>query len=138
LREVVAFFSYEKWGASYPHPLSQLAADAIAKKRAGQAPPAWASPFDIDLILDALDGVSRILDHKDGRTPALGRYFSIPRSRLKKFRERLFSEVAAEASQKFASKVSPRFVETAWEEQRNLANELKADESSLEHLVREP
>jgi hypothetical protein len=94
--------------------------------------------FDPDDFVEDLKRLRCILDNKDGPAHPVGRYFCFSQRRLREFRTQLFSEVAAEATEKFASKVSPRLVETAWEEHKRLANELRADDSSLEHLTREP
>lgn len=67
-----------------------------------------------DAILDAADNIKerrKYLDEEPGR-----RFVRIPR--LYAYREKLFQRVAKWASKRFGRPISPRMVETCWDEYR--------------------
>ncbi len=89
-------------------------------------------PAEVVDAIVAARGNARSLDQRDGRTPALGRLFTPKHRRPARFREDILVAVSQQATDRFATPVSTRMVETAWKEYRRLAAELRAEvDSSL-------
>lgn len=75
----------------------------------------------------ALRATRRILDHRNGRAPAVGRRFAPKHIRPAAFRAVILEEAAKVATEHYGRPVSKRTVEAAWKETRSLQRWLRSE-----------